>query len=339
MKTREIDEALTDIDSKYILETVDMVGSKKKVITFRKRVSQLVASVAIVAVVMASGLSAVVAAGNIKAYDMLHSVYPQVAEKLTPVQQSCVSEGIELSVEAVNVHDDSAEIYVALKDLEGERIDETTDLFDSYGIETSADQIGGCEFISYDEETKTATYLIFIQNMHGEKIEGEKLKFSLTNLLLKKNYTTMKFDSLSAIPFCQETELIDGKRIYAMGGTGDWSFSSDYYAIKSNENNAFEPVNKIKFLGYGFVDGKLHIKKVCEGMLEYDNHVFLYLENGNEKIEEEMSFDYDDENGNRCTECVFDVSESEIDNYKLCGDFVTCDTNLAGDWELSIVVK
>ena len=48
----------------------------------------------------------------------------------------------------------------------GDRIDETTDLFDSYSIHTTADSMSGCESVSYDKETKTKTS---IQISHEEK--------------------------------------------------------------------------------------------------------------------------------------------------------------------------
>ena len=76
-------------------------------------------------------------AGSSSAYEALYTFFPGAAEFFSPVNESCVDNGIEMCVKAIYVHDDSADIYISMKDLTGDRIDETTDLFDSYEIRPS----------------------------------------------------------------------------------------------------------------------------------------------------------------------------------------------------------
>ena len=100
-------------------------------------------------------------------YDIFGKENRQYAETLneqyfTPVQRACVSNGIRMEVAACFVHDDTAELYVTLQDLEGDRVDETTDLFDSYTIRQPYDTAATCSLVHYDASTGTAVFQIQI---------------------------------------------------------------------------------------------------------------------------------------------------------------------------------
>lgn len=339
MKNSRIQQAFTDIDSKYIEETVTMIENKRKVIPFSKKVTRLVASIAVTLAVVTSGLTVADAAGSMQAYEILNKMYPHIAQSITPVNKSCVDNGIKMSVEGMNVHGDSAEVYIALQDIEADRIDETTDLFDSYTINTSADQMNGCQFVSYDKAKKTATFIIFIQNMNGKKITGRKLSFSLGQLLLNKKTTETEIN-IDKLAYCKDSQLIKNEHIVGMGGPEEVDYFSDQYSVEGDEQNAYKPVEKVSIIGYGFVDGRLHIKTRYDENREYDNHGYISLQIGEKKIDEAYGFDYyDSSDQNRYVESVYDVSEDEIAGAKICGKFVTCDTRLTGDWKVSTIIK
>ena len=61
-----------------------------------------------------------------------------------------------MEVIAANIEGADAIILISLQDIMGDRLDETTDLFDSYSIHTPYAQSGGCSLVDYDDETKTA---------------------------------------------------------------------------------------------------------------------------------------------------------------------------------------
>ena len=94
--------------------------------------------------------------------------------------------GIRLTVDSVYLHSDTVEIYVSLQDLTGDRLDETTDLFDSYRINRAFDCSATCSLAGYDAQTRTARFLISITSFDGQDIEGDKLTFSLNRLLTGK---------------------------------------------------------------------------------------------------------------------------------------------------------
>ena len=82
-------------------------GGGKKDITRSKCIIKyavrIAACLVLVIVMSFSTLSIAAAGGSITAYDILYSLYPEVAEKLTPVNMSCEDNGIRMNVEAVNV--------------------------------------------------------------------------------------------------------------------------------------------------------------------------------------------------------------------------------------------
>ena len=75
---------------------------------------------------------ALAATGIDPAYEMLYSISPYIAQKLKPVNESCIDNGIEMKVVAAEIYNEKAEILISLRDTIDSRIDNTTDLSDSY---------------------------------------------------------------------------------------------------------------------------------------------------------------------------------------------------------------
>ena len=90
---------------------------------------------------------------------------------------SCEDNGIKFEVISAYVEGNEAKIFISVQDIDGDRIDETTDLFDNFSINTPFDCSSSCENISYDTETKTATFLISISQWNEKDIIGEKITF------------------------------------------------------------------------------------------------------------------------------------------------------------------
>ena len=148
MNIRDIEAAVSAIEDGYIQEAGKAIGGQERPErslsyrlqrSFPRRMRIAAACLAGVLFLSASSLLAAVAAGSMPAYEILYALYPETAKRLTPVQISCEDNGIRMEVEAVYVHADTAEIYLSMQDLTGERIDETVDLFDSYSIHSSRD--------------------------------------------------------------------------------------------------------------------------------------------------------------------------------------------------------
>ena len=122
-----------------------------------------------------------------EAYYLLYLVSPETAQFFQPVQMSAVDQGIEVSVESAYVYGSKAQALITVRDLEGDRLDDSLDLYDSYDIRIGYDCIGHCEQMGYDPATKTATFLVSIASMDEKNIiQGSKLTFTLRTLLCGK---------------------------------------------------------------------------------------------------------------------------------------------------------
>ena len=270
-------------------------------------------------------------------YALLYSISPAAAQFFKPVNRSDEDNGIRLTVDSVYLHSDTVEIYVSLQDLTGDRLDETTDLFDSYRINRGFDCSATCSLAGYDAQTRTARFLISITSFDGQDIEGDKLTFSLGRLLTGKTETEgavtgLDLAAAQAEPATQQVTRRGGSGIAAeAGGSGAETRTA---LVPTGTLAAPAPVVAITAMGY--IDGLLHIQVLYENILETDNHGQLWLDNGVEKLECLGSLSFFAENGSDSfEEYVFDVSPAQLADCTLYGSFVTADTLIEGGWEIT----
>lgn len=150
---------------------------------------------AIVAVCLCILVGIPTLAANIDSiYNIMYRFSPKLAQQFRLVQTWDEDQGIRMEVEAVYVKDNELQAYITLQDLEGDRIDGTTDLFDSCFINTPVAVAGygggGYKPVDYDEETGKATFLI-TAGLLGQDIRGEKVTLSLRKILGKKRSTAI----------------------------------------------------------------------------------------------------------------------------------------------------
>lgn len=356
MSRNVIEQIITEIDDKYIAETIGYADNRNENSNHKSRVmkytTRLAACIALLLVLSVSTLSIAAAVGNIPAYDILYGLYPDIAEKLTPVNMSCEDNGILMNVDAVNVDGSEANIYVSLQDLTGDRIDETTDLFDSYNIKTSKDfmvscEIAGCDMVDYDAESRKATFLIYIQNQNKNgkpiNIKGKKLTFSVSRFLSGKQDIERELSelSLSATPTKPQLQKVEDIQIRGYMGEEDMDMTHMNFLTPDAEHS-FSPVDGVNVNAYGYVDGKLHVQVHYDDIIQFDNHGFVYLKNANGNIidcTQSIAFWDADETGSN-EEYIFDVSEeNDLTGYALWGEFITCHSLTEGHFEVTFPIK
>lgn len=338
MKT-VIESAITNIDDKYVDETIKFLNNKslagKGTHTMVKRAAVCVAASL---VLVFGGVTAAVMAGNAGAYAILYSIYPDIANKLVPVNVSCVDNGIKMSVEAVNVEENNVDIYISLHDIEGEMFDESVDLFDSYSIHTNADKILGCSPVSYDSEDKTATFLISI--MQDEIISGRYLSFSVSKILTGKSKLTIELPQIMQAEETDNVMKLGDVSLRGAGGVNYTEKKNDSFILKTNENQYYSPTKGVTVTAYGFVDGKLHIQTYYDDILKYDNHGSIYLKKGEDTIYPVCNYSFwDEDRKGSFDEYIFDISLDDLQNYSIIGNFVTCDTLIEGNWKVSFPIE
>ncbi|MCM1539847.1 MAG: hypothetical protein NC121_01150 [Blautia sp.] len=296
-------------------------------------------SAAAAAVCLCACITLPVMASNPAIYQLMHLVSPGLAQRFVPVQMWDEDQGIRMEVVSASIQGNEAQVYITLQDLVGDRIDATTDLYDSYNIWTNADSsIGHCEKVGFDEETGIVTYLITITD--DKEVGTGKVTFSVRELIGRKEYYE---DIEIPIPL---TEAEENPRTMtaSLSGAGGLHWS-DYVGFNEHEAKVLVPgqgderfpVEGMELTGMGYVDGMLHIQQAAQDNLENDNHGFFrvvdsrgdgrdsdYSLHFRGTTEETETVAYTDE--------VFAISPEELSEYSLRGDFWVSGIHVEGEW-------
>lgn len=336
-KAEKLYKGITNIDDDFIEEAY----AYKVKTTSKKVTNWFVATAACLCICAVASFPVMAATGNTKAYDMLYKVSPAIAQKLKPVNVSCESEGIRMEVESAHIEGPQAEILVSFKDLERDRVDETLDLFDSYRLNEPHDSINGCTFHDYDAATSKATFLLSIEYDDGKNIEGDKMTFSVKNLLINKDETKCELSMIDMAAIEEITETYNPKKYGAAYDPSlegwDWE---DQEVLIPNEVDSVELCEGITFTGAGIIDGVLHIQVKYDDVYNTDNHGFVSLKDAKGNIVEckrTVGFtDARDVDG--YDEYLFDIPSEGLADYVVIGEFVSSGGLIEGNWEITFPV-
>ena len=280
-------------------------------------------------------------------YQFLYLLSPKAAQYFMPVQMSSEDQGIRMEVISAYVHEDTAEIYVTMEDLEGDRIDGSTDLYDSYSIHRPFDSVGTCERAGYDPETGKVSFLITLKEQSEDwskhPIEGDKVTFSVQEFLSHKaKYEDVVIPlSLAEVPPDPETRKADPHgysgeyEFYGIGDTTD--------VLLPNVSINLLPDNSVTLTAWGYRNGMLHIQTFLGNTLEHDNHGYLWLENAGKKQESSYSISFwdetDPEHPVTYQEEVFDISMEELADCTLHGYYVISGQKTEGSWKVTFPLE
>lgn len=336
---------------------------RQKTIYKHRRVLLAAAVVCLCAIIMATPVFAV---SNDFVYSVMYQISPQMAQFFTPIQKSCEINGVEMSVLSCYIHDDTADIYVSMRDVGANIVDESLDLFDSYSINTPFDSTAHCENVKYDESSRTATFLITISQWDKQEIVGDKLTFTVRSLLYgKKEYQNyiapIDLSNAEKSPETQKQEVF-----YNCSGFGDTSM--EVLAEQDTYNNATD-FGKMSFSAIGYIDGCLHIQMKYEDYAENDNHCWIYLHDKREDYSEYKDDDLTDgynsqgfyepddlyneysvtwyDKNTKYIETVYEPNSDystnqfikEIASYEICGDFYTTKDAYHGNWKITFPIE
>ena len=340
MTRRNISDAISNISNRHIEEAADFQIGKKGV---RKHfiMRRAVAAAATIMLVFTMSVPALAAADYEPAYNLLYKVSPTIAQKLKPVRMSCEDNGIKFEVISAYVEGSEAKIFISAQDIDGDKIDETTDLFDSYSINTPFDCRSSCENISYDTKTKTATFLISISQWNEQDIIGEKITFRVREMLSNKQEYDMVLSDLDMNNISTAPETVTPTHIFGGSGTNYSEVENNFRALKAT-GILYSPVEGVDITAMGYVDGDLHIQVRYENVLKTDNHGYIYFQNNEgEKItcNANVEFSTDREYQERYVEYIYDLSDIELAEYDAYGYFVTSDTLITGNWSVTFPLE
>ncbi len=347
MKREDISHAVGSISTRHIQEAESFSSQNISFVHKRFPAKKIVALVASLALCFTLAIPALAVVDVQAAYKILYAASPKIAQELKPVRMSSEDNGIKMEVISAYINGDKAEIYISMQDMTGERIDVTTDLFDSYSINRPFYSSATCERISYDEESNTATFMISITQWGGKEIGGEKITFTVDKFLSNKQeyHDKIRQIDLSKVNRSPQTQTdvnIRGWSTQRDISLDDFSKGPEYiHYLTATSEGSFSPVNGVTVTGAGFIAGKLHIQAYYENILETDNHGFFRLVNAEgDEISSEASVSFwDSERIGSYEEYIFDVSPHEINNCTLYGDFWTCNSLTNGDWQVTFPLE
>jgi hypothetical protein len=335
------------VDPELIADTIDLTNGLKRKPRAKAKPVFCKPFAVTAAIILCLALATPVLATNVPAiYELMNLVSPAVAQYFIPIQESCEDNGIRMEVVSTYIHDDTAQIYVTMQDLTGERVDATTDLFDSYSLQIPFDSIAYCERVGFDE-TRTATFLITISTMDGKDIDikGGKVTFSVREFLSQKeSHKNIPISlDLTTIAEANSIDTFDPQHndtYTCVGGSSIDGTSPDSYPVMMIPGNSVYSVGEgMDITGIGFVNGQLHIQVATYDKLTMDTHGDFQLvdANGNKVYYNSVCFAAGVNTDNRTDyqEFIFDVSQEEIGSYTLLGHYYSSGMNAKGNWKVT----
>ena len=335
MKAEILYEAISEINPKYI-EEADM-----RVITKINPWKRFLVTAACLILCISLSVPVLAATDNSFAYELLYTVSPELAQDLKPVRETCEDNGIKMEVVAASIEGDTVNILLAMQDMTGNRITASSDLMDSYSIHTPYDQTACCQLEKYDSETGIALWSITIDQAESKLKPGDKITFSVSEILSQKEHTEIKLDSIDVSNIIETTEFTVDPQI--RGGAGNFDEDSmECKRLLLPEENGYKLCDGVTLTGIGMVDGKLHIQCKYDDILNTDNHGYIYLKNSSGEVDEyysSISF-WADNKTDSYEEYIFDIPYDELVEFEIWGEFWTCNNApIQGEWQVTFAIS
>lgn len=269
---------------------------------------------------------------------------------LQPIEIACEDNGIKMEVVGAMNDDEMAVIYITMQDLVGDRIDETLDI---YNYRLTGTHIATCQIVHFDETTRIAT--LRMQANGGKKLNGKKVRFQidsfLSNLLEFDNIETDINLSDVKKEGDSQTVPLDTKAGFSGGGGGGLfeklQSQGEIKILAPDQKQITLPQVDFAYISnVGFVDGHLHVqtKWVGDGI---DDHGDIYLvDSTGDAICTDVAniyFGIDKSGrskyGRDYVEYIFDISNLDLGDLKLMGNFVSHGNYIEGNWKATFRIQ
>ncbi|MDO3408152.1 hypothetical protein QWJ34_00075 [Saccharibacillus sp. CPCC 101409] len=271
---------------------------------------------------------------------------------LKPINRSSEDQGIMMSVLGAVRDGDTAEVYVTMKDLEGDRIDDKMDVYD-YFLQGGTSY--NAELIRYDSQQQEAT-LRFLAS--GAKMNS-RMTMNITSFL-RGTHEESGYDAqldLQKLAASQPEQsdrtlsrLKDGIGVASSGETSkELDKLDEFHVLPPGDLSVELPgLDWLQLSNIGFVDGKLHIQFNPDNDMGRYNRADFYLTDGEgnrRNIEYyRLSWgEYEKDGvvyGGDYEEYVFDISDhSQLKGLRLMGSLLTYQEMVRGHWETTFDLK
>ena len=313
------------------------------------RTNKAAGFIIVFAMILTFGIATALAAYNEDVNQLLYRIWPRAAQALKPVNLTCDSQGIRMEVVSASLNGSETLVTLTMRDLTGDRLDETMDLFDSAILQLPYDGSGTCMQTGYDPETKTASFAVYMQfDMEDRPADSDKVSFSVSRFLTGKKEQTVDLTPLLPIEISEaESMPVPAIRGWAGSPGADRMKAADEAArslLVLNTNNSLEipVIDGVTLTGIGIVDGALHVQVRYTDIHHTDNHGFLRLSDKNgvsydESIRKQGlgHVSWFGENFDSWEEYIFDAYPEDLSQIVLQGEFTTAAPAVEGDWHVT----
>jgi hypothetical protein len=345
MMKRAIDESLSgielDLSDRMVIwnriQELEQSGEKgylKAIKPYRRPLRVLIA-----VIILIFSLSALCIAAELpsKLIDLFESV-----------NEVIVYDGIEMRILSAVADDDSVMILYSLKDLEDDRISETTSVYD---FSLSRASTLGTYSVGYDEKTKTATFCMAGDN--GYEMKGKRLTMSVHSFL---NGAPMKLHEtkLNVADLLQNQSGATGFRNYIADDEDSfWNAQNQKGAdlqekfeeeeqfvilTEGSMNVTIPGVDWVTVKNIGYKDGWLHVQVKYDSNKEEINNGYICLSDseGNELNNAILNTPLPGD----CEEFIIKAgSLEELNSLYLSGVYTNNESLNTGKWQTTFKVK
>ena len=290
-----------------------------------------------VATVFLASSITVAAAMNDDVKNLLWHISPEIAALLEPIESTVEYGGIKMEIVSAMQDEDMAVVYVTMQDIEGNRIDETLDIYDysmSKGRSFTVERIG------FDPTTKTA----FVRFTSFNGSSTDKFKLKIRSFLSDKSVlgdVTFPLDLQDVEK--QQTEILPDDTIRGSGGK---SPEGDAYVLPAGILNIQTQLyDRMRITNIGLHNDKLYVQTEWSANNAIEHGEFYLVNPAGQKILPTVSYSYGrDEQGipiyaYNYEENVFNVKDINLAEYELKAKIYTAGQYVEGDWEASFKLE
>jgi hypothetical protein len=253
--------------------------------------------------------------------------------------------GIQLRLLSTIKDEDKMLVFFSLTDTTEDRLSATMDLHDSWTLDQGYG--GNCKLISYDNDTKTANFLITSVGDTTDDNATLTIKSFLKSLEFKESLQEndininklISSNVTETVPFSQYKE--DG---YGMGISSNSKYNDDdvldnLLLLKEDQFTVqFSNIDWAIVSNVGFIDDELHIQtKLINNTFSNIMSMYFVDENNNTIFTNELSVNHKKTNNNINTkhdEFIFENinNVSQLNNLRLVIDVAEYGDYFTGDW-------
>jgi len=325
----------------------------------QRRAVKVKTAAAAAAVCLCFAVSLPVCARHIPAfYKVLESISPRLADRLVPIERSSISRGIVMEVEGIHLEGGKAEILVSFRDEEGsgqDLINGEADISRSFGLADYLGEgtIGGCSYLTYDDETGKAYFKADIQKAGTQSVsefQGDKLTFSVNGILCGIISEQRSIDlsgcadsaALKSVPVSGRSGSLDPLPEVLQGQRGNSEDPRPSHRVLDMTEISRCAGDDFTMTGIAYMDGVLRVQ-ICMGdNMHANRHVqpFLTDGEGNER-HEDYSVSWSEDVGDtryQFYEYWFVEEIGDLGEYSMYGIFHDSGEYVQGDWSVTFRV-